>query len=79
MKVLVTGLAGFIAGYLVQELLDQGHTVIGIDTYSKYGIVEKSYSASFPTRRWLMTGSIASRCDQQLQGLSPRLPHPYAH
>ncbi len=37
------GSAGFIAGYLVQELLDQGHHVIGIDNYSKYGAVEKSY------------------------------------
>ena len=43
MKVLVTGSAGFIAGYLVQELLAQGHTVVGVDNYSKYGRVEKSY------------------------------------
>jgi nucleoside-diphosphate-sugar epimerase len=43
MKVLVTGSAGFIAGYLVQELLDAGHWVIGVDNFSKYGVVEKSY------------------------------------
>ena len=43
MKVLVTGSAGFIAGYLVQELLAQGHSVVGVDNYSKYGRVEKSY------------------------------------
>jgi nucleoside-diphosphate-sugar epimerase len=43
MKVLVTGSAGFIGGYLVQELLDAGHTVVGIDNFSKYGPVEKSY------------------------------------
>ena len=43
MTILVTGSAGFIAGYLVQELLDAGHEVIGIDNYSKYGVVEKSY------------------------------------
>ena len=43
MRVLVTGSAGFIAGYLVQELLDQGHSVVGVDNYSKYGRVEKSY------------------------------------
>jgi UDP-glucose 4-epimerase len=42
-NILVTGSAGFIAGYLVQELLDRGHTVIGVDNYSKYGPVEKSY------------------------------------
>lgn len=43
MKILVTGSAGFIGGYLVQELLDRGHSVVGIDNYSKYGKVEKSY------------------------------------
>jgi nucleoside-diphosphate-sugar epimerase len=43
MKVLVTGSSGFICGYLVDELLQNGHTVVGIDNYSKYGRVEKSY------------------------------------
>jgi len=42
-KVLVTGAAGFISGYLVQELLDRGHEVVGIDNFSKYGPVAKSY------------------------------------
>ena len=45
MKILVSGSAGFIGGYLVQELLDQGHQVVGIDNYSKYGKVAKSYEA----------------------------------
>jgi nucleoside-diphosphate-sugar epimerase len=43
MKVLVTGSAGFICGYLVAELLEAGHTVVGIDNFSKYGPVTKSY------------------------------------
>lgn len=43
MKILVTGAAGFIAGYLVQDLLERGHQVVGLDNYSKYGPVEKSY------------------------------------
>jgi UDP-glucose 4-epimerase len=43
MKILVSGAAGFICGYLIEELLEAGYTVIGLDNYSKYGPVEKSY------------------------------------
>ncbi|MGI8419344.1 MAG: NAD-dependent epimerase/dehydratase family protein [Candidatus Levyibacteriota bacterium] len=43
MKILVTGSAGFIGGYLVQELLENGYDVVGIDNFSKYGKIEKSY------------------------------------
>jgi nucleoside-diphosphate-sugar epimerase len=43
MKILFTGAAGFIAGYTVEELLNAGHEVVGVDNYSKYGKVEKSY------------------------------------
>lgn len=43
MKILVTGSAGFICGYVVDELLNNGHEVVGIDNFSKYGKVEKSY------------------------------------
>lgn len=42
-KVLVTGSAGFIGGYLVEELLANDWIVVGIDNYSKYGEVQKSY------------------------------------
>jgi UDP-glucose 4-epimerase len=45
MKILVTGSAGFINGYLIQELLDNGYDVVGLDNYSKYGKVEKSYDS----------------------------------
>ncbi|MGA2536516.1 MAG: NAD-dependent epimerase/dehydratase family protein [Terracidiphilus sp.] len=44
MKVLVTGAAGFICGYLIQELLDNGHEVVGLDNFSKYGRSQNSYS-----------------------------------
>jgi UDP-glucose 4-epimerase len=43
MRVLVTGSAGFIGGYVVEELLARGYSVTGIDNYSKYGPVTKSY------------------------------------
>jgi UDP-glucose 4-epimerase len=42
-KVLVTGTAGFICGYLVEELLAAGHEVVGVDNFSKYGRVARSY------------------------------------
>jgi UDP-glucose 4-epimerase len=43
MKILVTGAAGFIAGYLIPELLEAGHQVVGLDNLSKYGDIAKSY------------------------------------
>ncbi len=46
MKVLVTGSSGFICGYLIQELLDHGYDVVGLDNFSKYGRLEKSYDAN---------------------------------
>jgi UDP-glucose 4-epimerase len=42
-KVLVSGAAGFIGGYLVEALLARGYEVIGLDNYSKYGPVRRSY------------------------------------
>ena len=43
--VLVTGSAGFIGGYVCEELLARGYHVVGIDNYSKYGPVTKSYDS----------------------------------
>ena len=42
-KVLVSGSAGFIGGYVVEELLARGYEVVGVDNHSKYGPVTKSY------------------------------------
>jgi nucleoside-diphosphate-sugar epimerase len=43
MKICVTGSKGFIAGYLIDDLLRDGWDVVGIDNLSKYGPVQKSY------------------------------------
>jgi UDP-glucose 4-epimerase len=42
-RVLVTGSAGFIGGYVVEQLLRRDYEVIGLDNFSKYGKVSKSY------------------------------------
>src|ERR1700751_6452075 len=42
-QVLVSGCAGFIGGYVVEELLNRGYAVVGLDNFSKYGKVRKSY------------------------------------
>jgi nucleoside-diphosphate-sugar epimerase len=44
-KVLVTGSSGFIGGYVVEELLRRGYSVVGLDDHSKYGRVAKSYDS----------------------------------
>jgi nucleoside-diphosphate-sugar epimerase len=51
-KVLITGSQGFIGGYVVEELLNRGHDVIGLDNYSKYGRIAKSYD-SHPKYRFV--------------------------
>jgi nucleoside-diphosphate-sugar epimerase len=51
-RLLVTGAAGFINGYLIPELLNAGHEVVGLDNYSKYGPVRRSYD-SHPCYRFV--------------------------
>ena len=43
-KTLLTGSAGFIGGYVAQELLEKGHEVVGLDNFSKYGRLARSYN-----------------------------------
>ena len=43
MKVLITGSNGFVGGYIVSELLKNNYSVVGIDNFSKYGKLLKSY------------------------------------
>lgn len=42
-KYVVTGSKGFIGEYLVRELLDHGHSVVGLDDFSKYGFSTSSF------------------------------------
>ena len=74
-RVLVTGSAGFIGGYVVEELLSRGYAVTGIDNYSKYGPVTKSYDGH-PRYRFvegdvrdldLLTGLLED-CDHLIAG-----------
>ncbi len=46
MKILVTGSLGFVGGYLTEELLNHGHEVVGVDNFSKYGKLDKSYDSN---------------------------------
>jgi len=43
LKILVTGTAGFIGFHLAKKLLDQGHTVIGLDNINDYYDVNLKY------------------------------------
>jgi UDP-glucose 4-epimerase len=75
MKILVTGSAGFICGYLVAELLQAGHEVVGVDNFSKYGPVRRSHDSD--PRYKLVEGDakdaellteLAIDCDQVVAG-----------
>lgn len=46
-RVLITGSAGFIGTYLVDEFLSAGYDVVGLDNFSKYGPVTPSRQARY--------------------------------
>ena len=71
----MTGAAGFICGYLVAELLRAGHEVVGVDNFSKYGPVRRTFDTD-PRYRLvegdakdaeLLTG-LAVDCDHVVAG-----------
>ena len=73
--VLLTGSCGFIGGYVVEELLRRGFRVVGLDNYSKYGRVDKSYD-SHPNYRFIegdardvkLLTELLSDCDHFIAG-----------
>jgi UDP-glucose 4-epimerase len=71
-KVLVSGSAGFIGGYVVEELLRRGHSVIGVDDHSKYGPVAKSYD-DHPDYR-LVVGDVEVRSGNVKLAMSHVVP-----
>ena len=90
MNVLVSGSSGFIGGYVVEELLSRGHTVVGIDNHSKYGKVAKSYD-THPGYRLVegdcrdadLMAELLADCDHFIAGaaLNGRISyiHPYPY
>jgi nucleoside-diphosphate-sugar epimerase len=75
MKILVTGSAGFIGGYLVEELLQAGHQVVGLDNFSKYGPLKQA-SLEHPGYRFVqgdakdvpLLQDLLRDCDQLVAG-----------
>ncbi len=71
MRVLVTGAAGFISGYLIPELLGAGHEVVGVDNEGTYGPTSRSFDGH-PGYRFVsgdatdsgLLRELASDCDQ---------------
>jgi UDP-glucose 4-epimerase len=75
MKILVTGSSGFIAGYLIEELLSAGHEVVGLDNFSKYGAVARGFDADPRYRAVVgdakdaaLLGDLLADCDQFVAG-----------
>jgi nucleoside-diphosphate-sugar epimerase len=67
MKVLLTGAAGFIGGYLVEELLQAGHEVVGLDNFSKYGPLNQT-TRTHPAYRFVQGDATDAALLRELAG-----------
>jgi len=72
-KVLVTGAAGFLGGYLVEELLEHSYEVVGVDNYAKYGRLERNCDrhpcyqlVEGDAKDVLLLKELAADCDQMV-------------
>jgi nucleoside-diphosphate-sugar epimerase len=75
MRILATGANGFICSYLIPELLEAGHEVIGIDNLSRYGAVAHAHDRH-PRYQFVagdvcdtaLLRNLAQDCDQIVAG-----------
>ena len=67
MKILITGVAGFIGSHLAEKLLDNGHTIIGIDIINNYYSIKQKEANlhilnKYPKFTFIKEDVIESQC-----------------
>jgi UDP-glucuronate decarboxylase len=80
MKVLITGVAGFLGSHLSDQLLNQGHEVIGVDNFftgSKRNVSHLLSNNSFELIRHDITFPLYVECDAILNFACPASPIHY--
>lgn len=80
MKVLVSGAAGFLGSHLSDQLLAQGHEVIGVDNFftgSKKNVAHLLSNSSFELIRHDITFPLYVECDAILNFACPASPVHY--